>query len=146
NPKDMQNGYQWVAIARVDGRFAFLGFSHVWYGNRHDVEYNQSKVFAITDRPVYRPNQPVNFKLWLRKARYDQPDASQFAFQSFNVQINDPKGEKVFKKTFTTDAYGGLTGEYTLPADATLGQYGLFVVDSREVSGGGNFRVEEYKK
>jgi alpha-2-macroglobulin len=65
-------GFQWVIIARKagdqgqDGRFAYLGFTGIWYGNRHDPEYNQTKVLLITDRPVYRPAQTAQFKAWIR--------------------------------------------------------------------------------
>ena len=69
-------------------------------------------------------------------------DKSEFANQTFNVEIHNPKGEKIFAKAFTADAYGGIEGEFDLPADATLGVYQLFVVNY----GGGSFRVEEYKK
>ena len=119
-----------------------MGFTGIWAGNRYDAEYNQTKVFTITDRPVYRPNQKVQFKFWIRHARYDQDDKSDFANQTFNVEIHNPKGEKVLTKAFTADAYGGMEGEFDLPADATLGVYQLFVVNH----GGGSFRVEEYKK
>ncbi|MBU4400159.1 MAG: alpha-2-macroglobulin, partial [Planctomycetes bacterium] len=46
------------------------------------------------------------------------------------------------------DAYGGIEGEYTIPADATLGLYGMVVrdPDGKRGYGGGHFRVEEYKK
>lgn len=146
-PQNMPQEYQWLSIARAkDGHFGFLGFTNVWYNPRHDADYNATKVIAITDRPVYRPDNPVKFKLWIRKSQYDQEDVSDYAHQSFNVQINNPKGEQVYKQTLTTDAFGGLEGEYTLPHDATLGQYGIFIVDNQQVHGGGNFRVEEYKK
>src|SRR5262249_5992868 len=56
--------------------------------------------------------------------------------------IDNPKGEKVLSKAIIADAYGGLNGEFELPVDATLGMYQLYVVNY----GGGNFRVEEYKK
>src|SRR5262249_2016742 len=69
--------YQWLVVARTDaGRLAFLGFSGVWYQNQHDAEYNQTKVFAITDRPVYRPGQTVKFKFWIEQAKYDQAEKS----------------------------------------------------------------------
>ena len=45
------------------------------------------------------------------------------------------------------DAYGGLEGECKLPADATLGTYWIGVrMPYSSAFGGGNFRVEEYKK
>ena len=105
-------------------------------------DYNQVKAFVITDRPVYRPEQNVEFKVWIRRATYDEEDSSQFAHQSFHVEIHNPKGEKVYTETLTADNYGGIAGKFELPADATLGQYYLQVVNH----GGGSFRVEEYKK
>ena len=61
-----------------------------------DPAYDQVKVYTITDRPVYRPGGPVRFKFWVARARYDQPDASDFAGKTFTVEIQNPKGEKVF--------------------------------------------------
>ncbi len=139
---DLRQDHQWLVTARSPNRFAYLGFSHVWFGRRYDPQYNQTKVFTITDRPVYRPAQTVKFKLWVEYAQYDQPATSAFANQSFTVQIHNPKGEKVFEKAFTADAYGGLAGEFPLPKGAMLGVYHIQIPRR----GGGNFRVEEYKK
>jgi len=138
-----QRNFQWIATATTpEGRLAYLGFHNVWRAEYFDYQYNEVKTFAITDRPVYRPGQTVDFKFWIRQAQYDQEDKSTFAHQSFVVEIHNPKGEKVFTDTFTSDNYGGISGKFELPADATLGQYQLFVVNR----GGGSFRVEEYKK
>lgn len=143
------NNHQWLATAtNKEGRFAFLGYSSVWRSNYHDQQYKQVKVLAITDRPVYRPGHKVQFKFWVRNAQYDKTaegdkqQPSRFANQSFQIEIRNPKGEKVYTGEATADAYGGLVGEWTLPDDATLGQYNLMVVNH----GGGSFGVEEYKK
>ncbi len=144
----MPQDYQWLITAgarRGNGepdRFAYLGFTGHWYGRIYDAEYNQTKVFPVTDRPVYRPGQNVQFKFWVRHAKYDQPDTSSFANQAFTVQIHNPKGDKVFEQTYTSDEYGGLAGEFPLLPGCTLGSYGINVVGK----GGGSFRVEEYKK
>ena len=140
--------YQWVAIATTEsGRFAYLGFRNVWSGNYDEQNYQQVKVFTITDRPVYRPAQKVQFKFWVRHARYDQKEESKdkdpsYAGQSFQIEVRDPKNEKVFTTQIIADAYGGLEGEWEIPAGSTLGQYRINVVNH----GGGSFRVEEYKK
>ncbi|MCS6976320.1 MAG: MG2 domain-containing protein [Gemmatales bacterium] len=136
-------GWHIIALVRTaDGRLAYLGFNHFWSTRIYDPEYQATKVFTITDRPVYRPMQPVRFKLWVAHARYDQKDASPFAGQTYNVVIKDPMGKDVFSKPLTADKYGGLAGEYELPKDAPLGVYSLVIPEL----GGGNFRVEEYKK
>ena len=140
---DRQGQYQWlVTAATTAGRFAHLGFTYIWNIGVQDPAYNQVKVYPITDRPAYRPGTPVRFKFWIARARYDEPDASEFAGATFTVEIRNPKGEKVFTQGFTADAFGGFDGSFELPSDATLGVY-QFVVANR---GGGSFRVEEYKK
>ncbi len=153
---EMPASFNWMIVARKageaeppakqgagQGRFAYMGFSGVWYNRLHDPEYNQIKVLTMTDRPVYRPEHKVQFKAWVRHAKYDQADSSEYANRTFNVIIRNPKGEKVYEKSLTTDAYAGLEGEWILPKDATLGTYAV-QVDKQWTTG--NFRVEEYKK
>ncbi len=140
-------GYQWVAIARTnDGRFAFQGFSNVWHSGWRDSPYDQVKAFTITDRPVYRPRATIKFKVWVRRTRYDQGEASDFASTPFPVEIQNPKGEKLLEKTFQADAFGGFDGEVALPGDATLGVYAVRVKLPSGAEQIGTFRVEEYKK
>ncbi len=135
--------FQWIATATTPaGRLAYIGFHNIWRTNYYDAPYNEDKTFAITDRPVYRPGQTVQFKFWIRQAQYDGDDKSAFAHQSFAVEIHNPRGEKIYGETLTSDNYGGIAGKFELPGDATLGQYQLIVVNR----GGGTFRVEEYKK
>lgn len=142
-PERLPPDYQWLITARTDkGRLAYLGFTGVWYGNYYDAEYNQTKVFTITDRPVYRPDQTVKFKFWIGQAKYDQGNQSAFAGKEFTVRIHAPQGEQVYEQRLTADQFGGIEGEHALPKGAQLGMYALQVVDH----GGGSFRVEEYKK
>ena len=150
-PERLTNNHSWIISASSqDGRAAYLGFTNIWSGNIYDHEYNQRKVFGITDRPVYRPKQPVKFKIWLGHAKYDQEGLSVYAHKALGVQINNPKGEKIFEKSYTTDGYGGLDGELTLDKDATLGMYSIQL--SYPEQWGVNwqqavaFRLEEYKK
>ena len=142
--KASEQEFSWLITATTPGgRFSFLGFTNVWYPEYYDAQYNEVKSFAITDRPVYRPNQTVKFKFWVRHAKYDQPDVSDFANKNFTVEIHDPLDVKVYSKAVTADAYGGIEGEFPLGADAKLGAYQMLVVNH---GGAGTFRVEEYKK
>ena len=140
---DPQGNYQWlITTATPEGRLAHLGFANIWAYGHHDPAYDQVKVYTITDRPVYRPGSPVRFKFWVARSRYDQPDAADFAGQTFDVEIRNPKGEKVLTKKFTADKFGGFDGSFELASDAALGEYQIFILKR----GGGTFRVEEYKK
>jgi uncharacterized protein YfaS (alpha-2-macroglobulin family) len=102
----------------------------------------QIKVFAVTDRSVYQPGETVKYKFWIRAVQFDREDSPHFANQTFGVEVHDPNGEKIFSKSLTADAYGGLDGELQLPAGAARGVYQIAIVNR----GGGSFRVGEYKK
>ncbi len=141
-PRDMQ----WLITATDDdGRFAYHGFTGVWYNKRHDAEYKATKVLFVTDRPVYRPSQEVEFKAWVRHAQYDKEEVSQFAGKTFTVRIHDPKGEKVYEKALVADEFGGVSDTLALAEDATLGVYNIGIPNTGQ-HGGNTFRVEEYKK
>ncbi|MEZ6055069.1 MAG: MG2 domain-containing protein, partial [Planctomycetaceae bacterium] len=150
--KQLDQQMQWVVVARTGkegepgARFAHLGFNGIWYGNRQEQTFDQSKVIVLTDRPVYRPDQKVQFKFWVREARYDGKEGSQFANKTFTLKINDPMGTEVFKQQVTTDEFGGFAGEYPLLVDAKLGVYQIYIEHAHGVGGGSSFRVEEYKK
>ena len=146
-----QNNYNWLITASApNGRLAYLGFTGAWYGPYagRDDTLQQTRALVITDRPVYRPGQPVKFKVWVGQARYDQPDACPYAGQTFKIVVNNPRGDKILEKDYTADAYGGLDGELALPDDTGLGMYGVQVSNQKndQFFGGGAFRVEEYKK
>ncbi len=110
--------YQWLATATTDGRPAGVPRLPQRLAGPVSTTHSttKSKTFAITDRPVYRPGQTVEFKFWIRQAQYDMEDKSRFAHQAFAVEIHNPKGEKVYSETLTADNYGGLAGKFELPA------------------------------
>jgi uncharacterized protein YfaS (alpha-2-macroglobulin family) len=154
-PDKLQPGFQFLVTAQQArtgnggaDRFAYLGYDSFWgHPRMYDPEYNATKVFTITDRPVYRPAQTVHFKFWVRHARYDQADTSDFAGKDFTVEVRNSKNDKILEKTFTADAYGGFEGELALSRDVPLGVYRIFIPKpGGGVLGGGTFRVEEYKK
>ncbi len=142
--KEKIDSFNWlITVKNNDGRFAFLGFNNIWFGNRYEEEYEQLKTFFISDRPVYRPKDKVEFKVWIGTAKYDQPNVCALANQEIDYEIYDPRGEKIVdKKSVKLDAYGGFVDSMELPKDAALGMYQVNVVHH----GGGTFRVEEYRK
>jgi uncharacterized protein YfaS (alpha-2-macroglobulin family) len=146
-PEKLSKDYEWLAVLRTeaDHRFAFLGFSSIWLIDQQDQDYNQIKVFSITDRPVYRPGQPVKFKLWVRHTKYDESDTSDYANREFQIDITDSQGNEVYKSVLKTDEFAGLSGEYLLPIDAPLGKFQI-TLSSEKIHGKSHFRVEEYKK
>jgi uncharacterized protein YfaS (alpha-2-macroglobulin family) len=145
-PQETEERFSWLATAGGSaGRLAYLGFAGIWYARRSERDTDELKTFVMTDRPVYRPGQKVNFKTWVGQARYDEPDASPVAGRRFTLELRNPLNEVVFSRVITADAYGGLAGQFELPQDAPLGVYRVSHT-SGGVFGGETFRVEEYRK
>ncbi|MDR0868691.1 MAG: alpha-2-macroglobulin [Planctomycetota bacterium] len=140
--------YQWLVTATGDGRHAFYGFSGMWTSAYAPDAASAPRTFFITDRPVYRPNDAAQIKLWTREAGYapvapaaqsDPIDNS--AGQKFTVKIIAPNGEVASEKEVTADRFGGATLTWQIPASAPLGRWTV-ATDY----GAGSFRVEEYRK
>lgn len=139
---------QWLIAAKQGEEvLAFLGFDYSWWGSFRAETYRATKVYSITDRPVYRPEQEVRFKLWADQVSYAKVGESKYAGYKFNIQVKNAKDESVFQQTFSADRYGGFDGKFSLSKNANLGIYSICWDESgsgcRPV---GSFRVEEYKK
>jgi uncharacterized protein YfaS (alpha-2-macroglobulin family) len=145
-PEHPPENFQWLISASGAGRFAYDGFIGIGYPERYDNEYEATKSFVMTDRPVYRPGQKVQWKVWVAHAKYDQGDTSVFGGRQIQITINNPRGEAVFERALTADAYGGVNGELLLADECLLGGYSLQVQVDGDVVGAGNFQAEEYKK
>ena len=100
--------------------------------------------YIYTDRPVYRPGDTVHFKAILRTRsgfNYQAP-----ANTDFNLKISDVEGKDVFAATLKSSAMGTLHGEYSIPSNASLGDYTIQIRTGDNFTQGGSFAVEEYKK
>lgn len=137
--------HQFLFTARQGPRRAFLGWAGVWNLDRDHERYDAVKTLVITDRPAYRPGQAVKVTAWTARARYDAPAAdSEFAGQPCNLILYDPKGEEVARQRLVCDRFGGVQGEFALPAHAALG---VWRIEAEERGRDGvAIRVEEYKK
>ena len=78
-------------------RLAFLGFTGVWTGQYHDAEYNQVKIFTITDRPVYRPEPKSAVQALGRSAPSTTTTKATSPAQTLPIVILNPKGEKIYQ-------------------------------------------------
>ena len=129
-------------------RFTFTQMS---YWNAQDPVWqrdNNARIFTVTDRPVYRPNDTVRFKTWIRKkANGAYIDSAGLAL---HVEIYDAKNIKVATHDWTADKNGSAEGQLALGEEPPLGTYRI-QIRSKEGGrwrwyGNANFRVEEYKK
>jgi uncharacterized protein YfaS (alpha-2-macroglobulin family) len=137
---DRQN----LITVRIGGRFAYggTGTSSHYYPTGDEAGVLG---LVFSDRPVYRPLQTVNLRVWARakeKGRYRDPKS----IKSISITVHDPKQAKVFEK-LADASDGGATFSFDLPKSASLGAYTVQVMtdDSWATVEGGTFRVEEYK-
>jgi uncharacterized protein YfaS (alpha-2-macroglobulin family) len=145
----MATGLNWITTVTTDaaegGRFAFMGFAGVWgaqISDAYDSQYNQLKAFIMTDRPVYRPGQKVQFKMWVGNNKYDQDGPNPHAGEAAAMEVRNPRGDLIKTVSGNLDQWGGIAGEMMLDANAALGVYQINFPNR----GGVSFRVEEYKK
>ena len=114
-------------------------------GSSYYAPGNQPKVYVYTDRPIYRPNQPVYFKGILRvddDLTYAQPTQLQV-----HIQIDNYK-ETIYEADLPLSSLGTFDGQITLDPEAALGYYSIDVRlpgDSDRI-GGVDFTVAEYHK
>ena len=145
NKPKRSNGSLNVLVRSKAGEQTRLAWSGMSYWSHYNPSRMRDGLFAycITDRPVYRPEQTVRFKVWLRQMTKgilsNQPQ------RRVSITIYDPKGNKVQSVSKTADPWGGIDGQFTLGAEPRLGVYRIHV-SGRSYVGGQNFRVEEYKK
>ncbi len=106
---------------------------------------NQPKVYVYTDRPIYRPNQPVYFKGILRvddDLAYAQPAQTQV-----HVEIENYR-EVIYEADLPLSSLGTFDGQLMLSPEAALGHYSIDVRLPGETDriGGVGFTVAEYHK
>ena len=150
---DNDFGWQWLVTANaLDGkgheRLAFFGFNNFWYSSRSDAWYQNNRAYFISDRPVYRPGDKIEYKFWVGRAQYDLPETWSFGGESVWLTITDPTGTEMLDKQVTLDETGGFADTLETKTDAKLGAYSWMMKKSKdgEWLGMGTVQIEEYKK
>ena len=81
--------------------------------------------YLYTDRPVYRPGQPVYFRGIVRSkddVAYGLPDLATAA-----VSISGPRGEIIYEQALPLNDFGSFSGLFDLAPQAVPGAYTLSV-------------------
>ncbi len=165
-PRQHEGYASWRCLvsAALPGEFLCADLSAILFRAASSEHQPASKALLLTDRPVYRPGQVLQFAAWQQEVTYAEqknPWSGKPAAVWLQVPGEKPQplsdaaesGKGLPQLSFSE--YGGIAGEYQLPEDARLGVYSLLLAgnpspQSRGYTGGYtgavNFRVEEYKK
>lgn len=112
------------------------------YRTYRTVSLNK-KLFLVTDRPIYKPKDVVNFKGQLLK----REENVYRVLGATKVQVNilDPKNNEIYNKSLTTDELGGFWDSFRLAETAPIGIYQIHVIHEDNTFFE-SFLVEEYRK
>lgn len=110
----------------------------------YDSEIYNAKLYAVTDRPLYRPGDTVHVK-FLGRDFHSATESSPVAAGTIALQVLDPNGAPVASTQSTLSPQSGAEADFALPANAAAGGYTLRF-DYAGNRYGGAFRVAEYVK
>lgn len=144
-----------IAIAYTTEGSVVCYASNMWGSGATSVDYalwegyysvpGLTRAYIYTERPIYRPGQPVYFKGILRTdddLEYRQTDLNtvKVRIQSFD--------KVVWEETLEVSESGTIDGRFNLAEEATLGTYTLSLLNAMDgsVLGEVNFSVAEYRR
>ena len=111
------------AFASAQGRrYALTNNNNWWYGDDDGGNRDEIKVYAYTDRPVYRPKQTVYFRELLAR-RNGGSDFAPLVGVPATITVTRARGAQVYSGTLTSSPFGTVNGSFPLPTGAALGEY-----------------------
>ncbi len=78
-------------------------------------------ILLTTEKPIYQPGQTIH----VRALALDRSDREAAARHKLTFELEDSRGNKVFKKATETDAFGIAAAEFGLADEVNLGTYHL---------------------
>lgn len=84
--------------------------------------------YLVTDKPIYQPGQTIHIRtLSLRK-----PDLDAVTGAPLTFEVDDSKGNKIFKKVITTDSFGTGYAQLLLADEVNFGNYTVRAILDKE--------------
>jgi uncharacterized protein YfaS (alpha-2-macroglobulin family) len=82
---------------------------------------DKASILLSTEKPIYQPGQTIH----VRALALQRADHRATANRPLTFEVEDSRGNKVFKKITQTDAYGIASAEFALADEVNLGTYHL---------------------
>lgn len=75
--------------------------------------------YLVTDKPIYQPEQTIH----IRTLSLSKPELSAVKGKDLTFEVDDSKGNKVFKKVVKTDKFGTGYVQFLLADEVNFGNY-----------------------
>jgi hypothetical protein len=82
---------------------------------------DKASILLSTEKPIYQPGQTIH----VRALALERADRHAAASRPLTFELEDSRGNKVFKKITQTDAFGIASAEFALADEVNLGTYHL---------------------
>jgi uncharacterized protein YfaS (alpha-2-macroglobulin family) len=82
---------------------------------------DKASILLTTEKPIYQPGQTIH----VRALSLDRANSRAEAGRKLTFEIEDSRGNKVFKKATETDNFGVASAEFSLADEVNLGMYHL---------------------
>jgi hypothetical protein len=117
----------------VTGNFALKFVAETAVGETEASEpveiADKASILLTTEKPLYQPGQTMH----LRALALERADHKAVGARKLTFEVEDAKGNKVFKKATETDKFGIASAEFALADEVNLGAYHV-----RALMGGGD--------
>ena len=80
---------------------------------------HETQILLTSDKPLYQPGQTIH----LRALALRRPSMKPAAGDPITLEVEDAKGNKVFKKTLDASGYGIVSADFTLADEVNMGRY-----------------------
>jgi len=82
---------------------------------------DKAAILLTTEKPIYQPGQTIH----VRALALDRADQKADANHALTFELEDSRGNKVFRKATETDKFGIASAEFSLADEVNLGTYRL---------------------
>ncbi|MFZ1752101.1 MAG: alpha-2-macroglobulin family protein, partial [Caldilineaceae bacterium] len=118
-----------LLMARKDGDSAFIPQNSYYYSERDGWQASpastEARYYVFDDRQMYRPEETVSIKGWIRAitpgVTGDVELLSQSAATSIDWVVTDPVGNEIGKGNAPLTELGGFDFQFDLPENVNLG-------------------------
>lgn len=146
-----------ILIARKGKDVAFLpeNTDYFWqdYGSWHKrAETDSLRWFVFDDRRMYKPNEEVSVKGYIRKitaGSLGDVEALGDAASGFTYSVKDPRNNEIAKGSGNLNAFGAFDFKFKLPDNVNLGYARIDFTTSTGLSGssyGHQFQIQEFRR